>query len=286
MLDEYVERELDEKSAVQVSTHLTGCAGCAGEYEMLRRELQTYSQYLPHIEATPMLWANVQAEVEKAQRERFSLSNFPEWIAKTFGKSTFNPAFAATSLVLLITFGIIVGLIKYNLSENTFNEKTVSQKTDVQSSSAKTDTDTKNEISSNDKKRNISKTEDKITIARVVNRVKRNISRSVLSKPKNQFVNVKLTNPNPKPTNEEVVEKAERQYLSAIAVLSRDLERQRARLSPNLISQLEQSLADIDRTINETRRAVSTQPNDAVAVQYMTTAYAKKVELLRAITGN
>lgn len=286
MLDEYVEHELGEKSAVQVSAHLDACAACEREYEMLRRELQAYSQYLPDIEATPIVWANVQARVEKAQRERFSLSNLSNWLAKTFGKPAFNPAFAATSLALLMTLGIIVGLIKYNLSENTFNEKTVSQKTGVQDLRGKTDTETKNEISSNDKKHDLSQPKDKITIARVENRVKKNVPRSALSKPANQFVNSKPINPKRKSATEEVVEKAERQYLSAITILSRDIERRRAELSPIIISQLEQSLAVVDNTIAKTRQAVRKEPNDPLAVQYMTAAYAKKVELLRNVASN
>ncbi|MGI8640482.1 MAG: anti-sigma factor family protein [Pyrinomonadaceae bacterium] len=286
MLDEYVENELDEKSAGQVSAHIADCPVCADEYEILRREQQTYSQYLLDIEATPTLWTNVQTDVEKVQRERLSLNNLGDWLAKTFGISALNPAFAAVPLVLLITLGIIVGVIKYKSTENTFNEKTISQKTDIQSSPEKTDGDAKNEISSNDKKSDIGKPENKITIAQAENRVKRNIPRSNLSKPTNQFVNSKPVNPNRKLTTDEVVEKAERQYKGAIAILSSDIKRRRAQLSPNFFSQFEQPLADIDRTIDGTRRAVRAQPNDPVAIQYMTTAYAKKIELLRTIAGN
>ncbi|MDQ3063599.1 MAG: zf-HC2 domain-containing protein [Acidobacteriota bacterium] len=285
MLDGYVENELDGKSAVQVSMHITDCPACAGEYEVLRREQQVYSQYLLDVEATPALWANVQADIEKIQRERFSSSNFRDWFAKTFGVSAFNPAFAAAPVVLLITLGIIVGLIKYKSAENSFGKETVSQKTNVQSLPEKTD-DAKNEVSINDKKDDVSKSKDKTTIAQAVNRVKRNISRSNLSKPTNQFVSSKPVNPNRKLTTDEIVEKAERQYKGAIAILASDIKRRRAQTSPNFISQFEQPLADIDRTINETRRAVRAQPNDAAAVQYMTTAYAKKIELLRAIAGN
>ncbi len=286
MLDEYVENELDEKSDAQVSAHIGNCAACADQYEILRRERLMYSQYFPDVEATPALWANVQADIEKIQRKRFSLSNFRDWLAKTFGVSAFNPAFAVAPVMLLITFGIIVGLIKYKSTENIISKETISQKTDVQSLPEKTDNDAKNELSTNDKKDDVIKSGDKITIARAVNRVKRNVSRSDLSAPTKHFAASKPANPNRKLTTDEVIEKAERQYKGAIAILSSDIKRRQAQLPPNLISQFEQPLADIDRTINETRRAVRAQPNDAVAVQYMTTAYAKKIELLRAIVGN
>ncbi len=285
MLDEYVEDDLDGKSAARVSAHIGNCAACAGQYEILRRERLMYSQYFPDIEATPALWTNVRADIEKIQRERFSSSNLRDLLAKTFGVSAFNPAFALAPVMLLITFGIIVGLIKYKSTENALSKETTSQKTDIQSLPEKDD-DAKNKLLTNDKKDEVIKSEDKTRIARAVNRVKRNVSRSDLSTTAKRVVNSKPDNPNRKLTTDEVIEKAERQYKGAIATLSRDIKRRQAQLSPNFISQFEQPLADIDRTINETRRAVRAQPNDAVAVQYMTTAYAKKVELLRTIAGN
>ena len=68
MLDEYAENELDEKSVVQVSAHIAACWSCVGEYEILQREQAAYSQYLLDVEATPALWANVQADIEKMAR--------------------------------------------------------------------------------------------------------------------------------------------------------------------------------------------------------------------------
>lgn len=285
MLDEYVEHELDEKSAVLVSTHLDACRACGGEYRLLLRELQTYSQYLLSVKATPALWTNVRADIEKAQGERFSLNNLHNWAAKAFSFSAFNPAFAAVPLALLITLGIVIGIITYESSENPNNEKVVSQKTDIQSLPEKTNGDAINEIPNKVEKAAVGKSENKIRVTKIENRIKRNETRSILSKPKNQFVNSKFVGSN-QPTTEEVIEKAERQYEAAIAVLSSDIKRRRMQLSPNLISQLEQSLPEIDRTIHETRRAVREQPNDAVAVQYMTSAYSKKIELLRAVAGN
>jgi hypothetical protein len=285
MLDEYVENELDGESAFQVSAHIANCQICANEYQILRREQQVYSQYLLDVEATPALWANVRADIEKVQHERFSSSNFRDWLAKTFGASAFNPAFTA-ALVLLITLGIIVGVVKYKSTENSFSKETVFQKTDVQSLPEKADDIAKNEVSINEKKDYVNKSEDKTTIAKVTNRIKKNVSRSNLSKPTNQFINSKPVNPTRKLTTDEVVEKAERQYKGAIAILSGDIKRRRAEMPPNFISRFEQPLADIDRTINETKRAVRAQPNDAMAIQYMTTAYAKKIELLRTIAGN
>lgn len=285
MLDEYVESELDEKSSAQVSAHLDSCQACAGEYEMMRRELRAYSEFLPNMEASPALWANVQVSVEKAKRERFSLKKPSRWIAASFGKRAFNPAFTAVPLALLIALVVTIGLIKYKSTENMFDEKIVSQKIDVKASPEKPNVNTENEKPSDNKKQSSSKPEEKITIAKVENRVNRSVPFFALLKPKTRFFNTKAVIPDRNPTTAEIIEKAERQYNNAVAVLSGDIKRRRAQLAPDLTSQLDESLAEIDRTISETKRAVRTQPNDAVAIQYMTTAYAKKIELLRTIVA-
>ena len=89
-----------------------------------------------------------------------------------------------------------------------------------------------------------------------------------------------------KPTPAELVREAEHKYLSAIALLSRDLKHQGSQVDPQVLAQFEQALGAIDRTIAATRRVVQEHPNDPVAVQYMLTAYAKKVEVLEEMSRN
>ena len=85
------------------------------------------------------------------------------------------------------------------------------------------------------------------------------------------------------PTVDQVVRRAEQEYLSAIKILSRDIKRRRAFISPALLSQLETALTEVDRNIAATRSVARHQPRDPVAVQYMASAYEKKVELLREV---
>jgi hypothetical protein len=82
-----------------------------------------------------------------------------------------------------------------------------------------------------------------------------------------------------------VARKAEQQYLSAIDILSRDIKRRQATISPGLLSQLETALAEADRNIAATRRVAREQPRDPFALQYLALAYEKKVELLREVTN-
>ena len=87
------------------------------------------------------------------------------------------------------------------------------------------------------------------------------------------------------PTVDQVTRRAEQEYLSAIEVLSRDVKRRRSRISPALLSQLKTTLAEVDRNIAATRRVAREQPGDPFAVQYLASAYEKKVELLREVTS-
>ena len=87
------------------------------------------------------------------------------------------------------------------------------------------------------------------------------------------------------PTVDQVAQRAEQEYLSAIEILSRDIKGRRTYISPAFLSQFERALTEVDRNIAATRRVAREQPRDPVAVQYLASAYEKKVELLREVTS-
>jgi hypothetical protein len=74
---------------------------------------------------------------------------------------------------------------------------------------------------------------------------------------------------------------AEQRYIAAIQLLKRDVASKRSRLDEQTAARFDESLAAIDRSIAETRRAVQQHAGDPIAAQYMLSAYAKKVEVLR-----
>ena len=79
---------------------------------------------------------------------------------------------------------------------------------------------------------------------------------------------------------DRLVREAEQKYVAAIRLLTHDVSRRRSRLTPDERARFEQTLAAVDHAIADTRRAARERPRDPVAVQYMLTAYAKKVEVL------
>jgi hypothetical protein len=77
----------------------------------------------------------------------------------------------------------------------------------------------------------------------------------------------------------EAVADMDRQYSTSIALLMRDLTGEHR----NKLIGMEQPLGQIDKTIAETREAARRQPADVFAVQYMRTAYERKIDVLRAV---
>nr|MBA3439616.1 hypothetical protein [Pyrinomonadaceae bacterium] len=85
-----------------------------------------------------------------------------------------------------------------------------------------------------------------------------------------------------KGTPQQLVREAEQKYQAAIVLLGRDVNR--SQIDPIALAQFERTLTAIDQAIADTRRAVRASPDDPVAVQYMLSAYAKKVEVLEEMT--
>jgi predicted Zn-dependent protease len=88
------------------------------------------------------------------------------------------------------------------------------------------------------------------------------------------------------PTPAQLVREAEQKYVTAIAMLSRDVNRKRSQLDPIMLARFDSALGDIDRTIKDTRRVVRENPEDPIALQYLLAAYSKKVDVLRGMSAS
>jgi hypothetical protein len=96
--------------------------------------------------------------------------------------------------------------------------------------------------------------------------------------PRNRQITATLTG--------STVRDAEQKYLTAITMLSRDVNSRRSQLDPMMLARFDASLAEIDRTIKETRHVVRENPEDPIALQYLLAAYSKKVDVLREMTND
>jgi hypothetical protein len=282
VLEEYFDGELAAKQSAEISAHLAGCAACAAELAELQQEHEIYATYERGIEVTPDLWAGIAARLktEKAAMPEASLT--ARWRARfagLFAAPHISPAFAAAMVILAI--GITVVVMSYLHSRNTNNGDNGSVATRQQNNNAN-----KNEAVSPAPKPEVDGSKSDLATSpdneKNPNEVKPQIKESRPA-PQKQLVAANRK-PQAPPDPMKLVREAEQKYLAAIAILSQDVSRHRSQIDPSVLARFDSALADIDRTIQETRQIVRRNPDDPVALQYLLGAYAKKVDTLRAMS--
>ncbi|MBP6823641.1 MAG: hypothetical protein KA368_18980, partial [Acidobacteria bacterium] len=77
--------------------------------------------------------------------------------------------------------------------------------------------------------------------------------------------------------------RTEREYKNAIKLLDQAVAKRRSGIEPEAFKKYESSLALIDSSIAQSKRALRELPNDLVAGQFLLAAYARKVELMQEI---
>ncbi len=283
LMDELIEGELDGSVAQEATAHIAMCAPCSQLYAQLRYEQELYGKYLQDVEPTPALWGNLRLELEKDRLTRSSHHPFQlqHWLAIAFESLHIKPL-QATALVL-ITIGLAIGLILWRTTIDTSTN--TAQNTGVVSSQPSSEVDREDphrDPGNADRRSSAKNTDGKIRPSSPKSGDReREIQVSGAGRAGRRMVERSRA----VSTVDQVLRRAEQEYLSAIEILSRDIKRRRAFISSALLSQLETALTEVDRNIAATRRVAREQPRDPFAVQYLALAYEKKVELLREVTS-
>ena len=270
IIESYVDGELDGETAQRVRTHLAVCDSCQEYVAELRQEQEVYALYNREVDITPAMWAAVAARIEKVKPVRSTnlLGSAGKWLAGLMGTPRLSPALAAA--LIIATVGTTVVVMKY------LNSPAPVERTEIVESlpaEANKDQQPKPEKMQPPSGSEAPPTVKGPEIARVDEGVKT---------PERPKVAVKSA-AKPAPTPEQLVREAEQKYLSAIAILEKDVSRNKSKLDPMMVVRFEKAMVEIDNTIAETRRAVRENPDDPIALQYMLSAYAKKVDVLREI---
>lgn len=290
-VEDYFDNELDEQTTDLVAQHLAACRLCANAYARLEREQELYLQYECEAQASPAFWDNVTARSAQGNTTQAfqSLNGLRGWLSN-FSTPRFSPSL--TALLVLVAIGLTIGVMRYVNS----GERSATSAADVSQNVGapaqlptrlpETDISPVNETEGNkapgEGSKVLVKDQPQIAGSNVGRKEKPVLSAS--------SGNAGRLNRQPqangrRPTPDELVREAEQKYVAAIAMLSRDVNSRRSRLDPKMAARFEQTLAAVERTINDTRRAVREHPGDPVAAQYMLTAYAKKVEVLREMAS-
>ena len=270
IIESYVDGELDGETAQRIRTHLATCDSCQEFVAELRQEQDVYSLYSREVDITPAMWAAVQARIEKEKPARQStiLEGAGNWLRGLIGTPRLSPALAAA--LIIATVGTTVVVMKYLNSPDRPDTQIVASN------------EPKKNEEDNGKKPQPANTQPPVVddASPTVNVPKKSGPYEGIKTPERQR-NALRQPAKPAPTPEQLVREAEQKYLSAIAILEKDVSRNKSKLDPMIVVRFEKAMVDIDNTIAETRRAVRENPDDPIALQYMLSAYAKKVDVLR-----
>jgi hypothetical protein len=293
-LEEYLDGELDARDVSAVESHLAACANCANAYDSLLSEQSLYASYEREVEASaPRLWGGVEARIRAGGtgREVGLLQRVSAWFAPLFTAPRFSPAL--TAALVLVAVGVTVGVMKLTGSRGQSqpsndiarnDQRTIHPGTQPAPTSAQPSATTQPVAVETPNATPTASPEQKQT--QPENPKTPKVERKRANDLPGGGASVQqatLTKGGPKgeQTPEQLVRDAERQYIAAIQLLQRDVALRPTKLDAQTAARFNETLAAIDRSIGETRRAVQQHAGDPVAAQYMLSAYAKKVEVLR-----
>jgi hypothetical protein len=294
-IEAYFDNELDEQTNLSVAQHLKACASCARLLAGLEGEQELFLLYECDAEPSPEFWDNV--ILQATAREAASQSARPpsllrDWLVSAFGNFNarrFSPSL--TALLVVVAIGLTVGVMRFLSPRGERNDpESISQNKDV---TAKTPAAvTENTVASatpqvDDRKSEQGSGRDASEDQQPLNNRPGKKSRLALTASNENLrrAGLRAASPARSQTPDELVREAEQKYVAAITLLSRDVNRRRSRLDAETIARFERTLAAVDRTIADTRQAARRHPGDPVAAQYMLTAYARKVDVLREMVG-
>ena len=268
-IEEYIDGELDERSARQTLSHVESCVSCRRAYDALKREQEIYSNYSRNIDVSPAMWGAVYSRI-KSERPLQSKS-LTDRIFSRLAALTAGPRLSPAWAVLLVA--IAVGLTVFIMREVNRPEKQAGQ-----------------QLASG----GVTNNSEPQKGAPQKNNVEQSPTEPGSTKPQvgqpEHLANAPKKRPRPsgsptEPTPEQVVHEAQEKQLQAIAVLTRAVDKRRSELDPAVVAKFQVALTTVDRTIAETRQAVRQHPGDPVAAQYMLAAYAEKIEVLKEMAG-
>ncbi len=271
-LQSYFDGELSLQLMERASSHLASCVTCAAAARELAEETALLTSALAvEFETTVPTHAlreRIDAAVlgvRVANAERAAKSGFFASLANVFSfNSQRNLGYA--SLVVLLAFGAIIGVVKYRQSGTTV-ETTGVQATVQPGSNA-----------------SVSNPEDSSRIEVASGDIESVVPDQRRAAP----VKVKFSNrssaPKVNPVRDTVqLLPGERSYLQTIARLDTTIKSNKNSMRPSLQVEYERNLAVVDRAIAATRNAAKSNPNDPDAADFMFAAYQSKVDLLNTI---
>ena len=280
LIEEYVDGgpdKTDQKAGALVSSHIATCSQCATFREGLIREQSIYARYERDVEVTPMLWTSIETRIKQERAAQPTsqavqgaglISRLREQMLGTFAAPRLSPALAFALVLVAIAITVIV-MTRLNPGVRQVAKNNSNTPVDV---AAGGDSNA-NRNSAAQGTGGSGRSDDIAATPPVPTRNPDKVN-AVRKAPTTTAL-----------TPAQLVREAEQKYVTAIAMLSRDVNRKRSQLDPIMLARFDSALTDIDRTIKDTRRVVRDNPEDPIALQYLLAAYSKKVDVLRGMSA-
>jgi hypothetical protein len=260
MIEEYFDGELDATARRTVDAHLAACSACTAEFAALEREHLLYARYDRGFEPSPDMWSAVRSRIAEEAGQRGNAEGWfrslTAWLGSLMTPSQLVPAGAAALALVLTVSLAMMWRDQPALQSTASNDVPPSGLPPVPPPPPV-----------------VTPAPISLPPAPVVAPP----STPPLRRPKPPVVrDERLALPAP-------VADAERRYLQAIALLTKDIERSSAGADTASRDDWSKPLEALDRNIDAARRAVQKNPDDPTAVLSMLSAYDSKVETLQTM---
>lgn len=244
-MDDYLSGDLDRAASARVSMHLESCPECSMALDEIERENRLYAEFFDQtaVEPAPASWTAIRDRIRQESVAPSGFSALIAWLTRPLVLQ--QAAFAVVLIVLSVATTL------YFVRRTDERQPVVA-------------------VVPVDKKPQPVKVavEPTPTATPEIAPAPRRIEREPVSE--NDLLAAQ-------------VERAEREYLSAIRLLDRAIARRRDEIDPDVMRHYEASLALIDQSIESSRTAFRENRNDLNASNFLIAAYSRKVELMQDI---
>jgi anti-sigma factor RsiW len=280
VLQSYLDGELHDRRMEQVSNHLSSCVSCSNLARQLEQENSLLAAALaPEFESavpSERLRQRIDAAIASARIEVTSsetaTGNVHNWLSSLSDLFTFRPqrALAYASLMLIVGFGLIMGMMRWQTVPTSTTDSLVATATATPASSPEPTTAPRVNNAP-------PSSEPKGTKSTVPNERRQRGSAIAAARA--------TSRQNETAANHVKLLPGERSYLQTIAQLDSTLKSDKGRMKPEVQAEYQRNLAFVDRTLAVARTAAKTNPNDPDATEFMFSAYQSKVDLLNTVAS-
>ncbi|MEP7340649.1 MAG: hypothetical protein ABI977_23155, partial [Acidobacteriota bacterium] len=260
--------ESSERLAGQMRAHLADCAECTALRDELEREHELFTQFYEQtaIDPTSETWEAIRTRIAEEPVRQVTETKPRWWQSLAGGWPTPVLMRQAAFALLLVALSVTATVLLMKRGDDGKN------------------------IARHDDQQNVNPSPQPPAPSPTTN-VAQVKPDTAITPPPVKPGNVRRDAVKPQPLSDQELlarqlARAEREYQGAIRMLDQAIAKRRDDIAPEAFKQYQASLALIDNSIAQSKRALRERPDDPGASQFLLAAYAKKVELMQTVAMN